>query len=424
MVQSNDQQHIKPNRWQSFVSSRIRRLKSGIVILMMVSCGTATAYAQRPEFVSSRYNPAVLHIRFTPAEGRTISNNADAFLDLTLIPSSGNIEGIRVELLASSFRSQLFKLYQQLSRSESLRVEDSTSPSRQLYELIFGNLVDTLKREKITTLLISADRGLQAVPFAALSDGQQFFGDRYAFAITPSLALMDFETFPGNQDRMLALGASEFKDLVDLPLVPQEIRGIGDSEKKDLFLDQEFTIDNLLNNGANPGYSKLHIATHAEFKPGSPRLSLLHSGVGPISMAKLSQLRKVRKGVPFDLVVFSACRTALGDEDAELGFSGLALQAGARSAVGTLWYVDDVATSAYFILMYRYLSQGVPKADAMQLTRRAFIRGELRLVEDQLLGPDQQPLLSELTPAQQRRVKVNLRNPFYWAGITLMGAPW
>ena len=424
MVLTNNQRHIKLKRWQSFVASQMWRLKSGIVVLMLVSCGSAPACAQRTAFVASRYNPAVLHIRFTPADGRTISNDADSFLDLTLIPSSGNVEGIRVELLASNFRSQLFKLYQQLSRSESLNVEDSSSPSRQLYELIFGNLDDTLKREKITTLLISADRGLQAVPFAALSDGQRFFGDRYAFAITPSLALMDFETFSGNQDRMLALGASEFNNLVDLPLVPQEIRGVGDSNKKDLFLDQEFTLDALLDKGSNPGYDKLHIATHAEFKPGSPRLSLLHSGVGPISMAKLSQLRKVRQGVPFDLVVFSACRTALGDEDAELGFSGLALQAGARSAVGTLWYVDDVATSAYFILMYRYLSQGVPKADAMQLTRQAFIRGELRLVKDQLLGPDQQPLLNELTPAQQRRVKVNLSNPFYWAGITLMGSPW
>ena len=141
-------------------------------------------------------------------------------------------------------------------------------------------------------------------------------------------------------------------------------------------------------------------------------------------MKELAQLRRKRKGVPLDLVVFSACRTALGDADAELGFSGLALQAGARSAMGTLWYVDDVATSAYFVLMYRYLNQGVPKANAMQLTRQAFLRGQVRLMDDQLLGPDDQPLLTELTPTQQRRVSQGLQNPFYWAGISLMGAPW
>ena len=141
-------------------------------------------------------------------------------------------------------------------------------------------------------------------------------------------------------------------------------------------------------------------------------------------MKELARLRRERQGVPLDLVVFSACRTALGDDDAELGFSGLALQAGARSAVGTLWYVDDVATAAYFVLMYRFLGQGVPKAEAMQLTRQAFLLGQVRLVEDQVLGPDDQPLLNELTPAQRRRLNQGLRNPFYWAGISLMGAPW
>ena len=72
--------------------------------------------------------------------------------------------------------------------------------------------------------------------------------------------------------------------------------------------------------------------------------------------------------------------------------------------------------------MYRYLNQGVPKANAMQLTRQAFLPGQVRLMDDQLLGPDDQPLLTELT--QQRRVTQGLQNPFYWAGISLMGAPW
>ena len=107
-----------------------------------------------------------------------------------------------------------------------------------------------------------------------------------------------------------------------------------------------------------------------------------------------------------------------------MGFSGLALQAGARSAVGTLWYVDDVVTSAYFVQMYRYLDQGIPKAEAMQLTRQAFIRNQIMLDGSQLLGVDGTPLLSELTPSQQRRVSNGVTNPFFWAGIELMGAPW
>jgi len=128
--------------------------------------------------------------------------------------------------------------------------------------------------------------------------------------------------------------------------------------------------------------------------------------------------------VPIDLIAFSACRTALGDPDSELGFAGLALQAGARSAIGTLWYVDDVATSAYFIQAYRYLQQGIPKAEALQFTRRDFASGRVQLSGDQILAGDGQVLLTGLTTAQQRRVADGLSNPYFWAGIELLGSPW
>ena len=92
--------------------------------------------------------------------------------------------------------------------------------------------------------------------------------------------------------------------------------------------------------------------------------------------------------------------------------------------MGTLWYVDDVATSAYFVQMYRYLDQGIPKAEAMQLTRQAFARNLVHLDGDRLLGVNNQPLLVNLTPSQQRRISSGVDNPFFWAGIELMGSPW
>ena len=416
--------------------NRILSLGSALALILGVAHSPVQAQANAPsrpqataalppEFKRASYNPAVLHLQFTPLpEGKTTASGGDAFLDITLIPSSGKLEGVRVELTTADFRNQLRNLYVQLSRQDSLRVGDPKSPSRQLYALLFESLTTILQREKITTLLIAADRGLQAVPFAALSDGRRYFGDRYAFSITPSLALTDLGTTGDPGQRLLALGASEFKGLAALPLVPQELERIGPDGNKDLFLNQEFTPDRFLEKAGESTYNQLHVATHAEFKPGGPNASQLHSGIGPISMGELAKLRKERQGVPLDLVVFSACRTALGDADAELGFSGLALQAGARSAVGTLWYVDDVVTSAYFVLMYRYLDQGIPKAEAMQLTRQAFARNLVRLDGDRLLGVNDQPLLLNLTPSQQRRVSSGVNNPFFWAGIELMGSPW
>lgn len=379
---------------------------------------------REPVFNRSAYNPAVLHVRFTEAVDRTLDSAADAFLDLTLIPASGKVEGLRVELSKSVFLQKLRGLYRQLSRQESLQVDDPSSPSRQLHALLIKGITPILEREKITTILLAADRGLQAVPFAALSDGQRFFGDRYAFAITPSLALTEFNAADNPDQRLLAFGASEFQGLSDLPLVPQELNRISAAAGKDQFLNREFTASALIEKAGLSRYDQLHVATHAEFKPGGPQASQLHSGAGPISMSELASLRQKRQGIPLDLVVFSACRTALGDAEAELGFSGLALQAGARSAIGTLWYVDDVATSAYFVQMYRFLADGIPKAEAMQMTRQAFVRGLVRLDGNQVLGVGDVALLSDLNPLQQRRAAAGFSNPFFWGGIELMGAPW
>jgi CHAT domain-containing protein len=74
--------------------------------------------------------------------------------------------------------------------------------------------------------------------------------------------------------------------------------------------------------------------------------------------------------------------------------------------------------------MYRYLEAGIPKAEALQLTRQAFGRGLVRLDGDRLVGPDGQTLLTGLTGTQQRRVAAGLENPYFWAGIELLGAAW
>lgn len=371
------------------------------------------------------YNPAILSLAFNDASKSSGDSPASAvFVDLTLISRQSDPVGRRVLLSRERFREALRNLYQALSRQESFRTNDPNAPSRQLHAALIAPVEPELRQQGITTLLIAADRGLQAVPFAALHDGERYFGERYAFSITPSVRFTPLGPPRIGQDRLLAAGASSFRGLAPLPLVPQEIQNLAASRPADQFLNQAFTPNILLSQAADTRYDRVHVASHADFQPGGPSKATLHTGDGTITMPQFLAMRERRQAEPLELFSLSACRTALGDNDTELGFAGLALQAGARSAIGTLWYVDDVATSAYFLQLYRFLDAGLPKAEALQATRLAMINGQLRLEADRLIGSDGQPLLVGLTPVQIQRVAGGLSNPFFWAGIELLGTPW
>jgi CHAT domain-containing protein len=206
--------------------------------------------------------------------------------------------------------------------------------------------------------------------------------------------------------------------------VKEELAGIPEGVGVDRFLDRSYTPEVLLTQAGDSRYERMHVATHAEFLPGGPDQARIYTGTGPVSLKDFSRLRQQRSGSPLELFALSACRTALGDADSELGFAGLALQAGSRSAIGTLWYVDDVATSAFFLQLYRYLDQGMPKAEALRATRRAMATGTLRLQGDKVIGSDGVPLLTSLSPAQQRRIAQGMNHPYFWAGVQLIGTPW
>jgi len=384
------------------------------------SAGAAPPAAGRVAFDRSRYRPAVLYLNVTKGK-----DPGQEFIDLVLIPPKGEVIGRRVGIRLEDLRTQLRALYGSLARQDSLRNDDPSAPARLLYRLLLQAVVPDLEKLGITTLILVPDAGLQAVPFAALHDGRSSFGERYAFSLTPSISLMRRE-LPGSGSGtgQLALGASRFEGLAPLPLVPQEVERIAALGPTERYLDQAFTPDVLLRRAGDPGVRRVHVATHAEFLPGGPSRSKLYAGSGTMDLSRFAALRQRRAGDPLDLFVLSACRTALGDTESELGFAGLALQAGSRSAIGTLWYVDDVATSAFFIVFYRHLQQGLPKAEALQATRRDFANGRIQLRGDQLIGADGTPLLQNLTVQQQRRVETGLQHPFFWAGIALLGTPW
>lgn len=89
-----------------------------------------------PKFERKTYQPAIIHIRFSeerPSPAAAQKKNTDAFLDITLIPLDGPVEGRRVEVSKKIFMEQLRELYGSLSRQDPLDAANPKSAARQLF---------------------------------------------------------------------------------------------------------------------------------------------------------------------------------------------------------------------------------------------------------------------------------------------------
>jgi CHAT domain-containing protein len=122
-----------------------------------------------------------------------------------------------------------------------------------------------------------------------------------------------------------------------------------------------------------------------------------------------------------ELLVLSACRTALGDEQAELGFAGLAVQAGVKSALASLWYVSDEATLGLMSQFYEQLKSAPSKAEALRQAQLAMLNGQVRIESGNLRDARGVVRLPAALAGLQDK---QLTHPYYWAAFTMIGNPW
>ena len=217
---------------------------------------------------------------------------------------------------------------------------------------------------------------------------------------------------------MLAMGRSEFVDQQPLPSVPIELQAISDQWQSRSFLNSTFTIDNLNSEHAKGGFRIVHLATHAEFKPGKASNSYIQLWNSKLQLDRMESLNWRNPQV--DLLVLSACRTAMGDREAELGFGGLAVKSGAKSALGSLWYVDDGGTLGLMSEFYHQLRGATTKAETLQLAQQAMIARKVRLENGQLVTTAGNLNL----PTNIQQQNQDFSHPYYWSSFTLIGSPW
>ncbi|NET72408.1 MAG: CHAT domain-containing protein [Sphaerospermopsis sp. SIO1G2] len=294
-------------------------------------------------------------------------------------------------------------------------------PAQRLYTWIVKPLEFTLKKEKIDTILFCLGAGLRTLPIATLHDGNKFLIEKYSLARIPAFNLIKTEPSKKRNLQVLAMGASEFSQLASLPAVPVELNQITQEfAPNQQFLNQEFTLENFQAQRKNGKFNIVHLATHAEFNPGTPDQSYIQFWDN--ERLSLNEIEKLQLDNPqVDLLVLSACKTAFGDNQAELGFAGLTVKSGVKSALASLWNVSDVGTLALMNEFYQHLQEIPLKAKALQTAQIAMLKGEVGIESGNLQSSNGRiKLPSELAELRDK----NFSHPYYWSAFTIIGNPW
>lgn len=249
--------------------------------------------------------------------------------------------------------------------------------SQQVYDWLIRPAEPLLNETPMETLVFVLDSALRNLPIAALSDGQHFLVENYSIALAPGLQLTDPKPLQERRFNVLVAGLSEARaNFSALNFVAQEIQDIQAEVPSKVLFNQSFTQENLQKQLDASTFSIVHIATHGQFSSNAAETFIL-AWDRPINVNELSNLlqaEEVTSPEPIELLVLSACRTAVGDRRAALGMAGMAVRAGARSTIASLWNLDDDSGAVLMEQFYRELRHNpISKAEALRRAQRALL---------------------------------------------------
>ncbi len=284
----------------------------------------------------------------------------------------------------------LARLTQSLAQANS----QETLPLAQLvYDWLLRPAQEDLAQSQIKTLVFVLDSALRNIPMSVLHDSKEYLIEKYSVALIPSLQLLEPQPLKQRESNILLAGLSEARgNFPSLPFVPEEIELIQEQFPRSTSLfNQAFTNEGFEDTVNSAPFSVVHLATHGQFSSQAEETFVL-TWDDRLNVNQLNNLIRSRNSEPIELLVLSACETLTGDKRASLGLAGVAVRAGVRSTLATLWQVNDQTTAILMNQFYAtFKNSTVTKANALR-------QAQLKLLNDPIYKP-----------------------PHFWAAYVLVG---
>lgn len=314
-----------------------------------------------------------------------------ALPDQTLYHYSQKLSESEIENHIEELRSKLARPSEIVFQPTMLKL------SQRVYNWLVQPVADKLQANNIKTLVFISDGILRNIPMSILYDGEKYLIEKYSIANAPSLQLIDPKALAREKIQVLGGGLSEARfNFPPLPNVVAELELIKAQIPNSLLLKNDAFTDQQLESKVNQNpYQVVHLATHGEFSSKAEDTFIL-TWNDKLNVNDLNSLLRSdqKQSRPIELLVLSACKTAAGDKRATLGLAGMAVRAGARSTLASLWYVDDEATALLMTKFYQELSNS-------KLTKAEVIRN------------------AQLAILRDKNTKFS--HPYYWSAFVLVG---
>ena len=358
--------HVEPSQ------DRIRQARSTIEALQLAELdnffrAACLAPKQQLDAVVDQADPTAAVIYAT-----ILNDRVEVILKLPQQP----LRHYATSLPQNQVEQTLESLRRNIAEPDAL--QQTQAQAHQVYNWLIQPGADAIAQSHIKTLVFVLDGRLRNIPMSALYDGHQYLIEHYAIALSPSLQLFNPKPLQSGRLNALVMGLEQARHgFPRLPYVGNELKQIQTEVRSQVLFNQQFTTQAFQTAMNAQAFSIAHLATHGQFSSKADETFILawDKTINVNELNTLLRSRDQRRSQPLELLVLSACETAAGDQRAALGLAGVALRAGARSTIASLWSINDESTALLMNQFYQALiNQAQPRAEALRRAQLTLLK--------------------------------------------------